>query len=206
MSPDSIRNRMRFKNNELVEELFSKNKSVIAIGGHVGNWEWMGAFLAFNFDKTVLGVAKPLSSPFFNDFINQTRGSRGLIIVPFKNTYRIMLKHKNEVTLTYMIGDQTPTRSEIEYWTTFLNQQTPVFLGTEKIATALDSAVVFLDTKRIKRGYYETSFKLVTDSPKELKEFDITEAHVRMLEDTINQQPDNWLWSHRRWKHKRLDK
>ena len=107
--------------------------------------------------------------------------------------------------MTMIAGDQTPTDTEINYWTPFLNQETPVFLGTEKISKIMDLPVIFFDNQRVKRGFYEVELKLITDKPKETAEYEITEAHVRLLESTINNHPDNWLWSHRRWKHKRSD-
>ena len=125
--------------------------------------------------------------------------------IDYRNVLKEMIRHKNSVNMTIIAGDQTPTASEINYWTPFLNQETAVFLGTEKIAKILDLPVIFFDTQRIKRGHYQMEFKLITDKPKETAEFEITEAHVRLLEDAIKRNPDNWLWSHRRWKHKRVE-
>lgn len=117
----------------------------------------------------------------------------------------MMVEKRNILTANLIAGDQTPTKSEINYWTNFLNQETAVFLGAEKIAKALDMPVVFIDIQRIGRMSYEITFKLITDKPKETARFEITEKHVRMLENAIRRHPDNWLWSHRRWKHKRSD-
>jgi KDO2-lipid IV(A) lauroyltransferase len=115
----------------------------------------------------------------------------------------VLVKNKNYVFLTLIASDQTPTRSEIEYWTTFLNQDTPVFLGTEKISKTLDMAVLFFNIQRKKRGHYEIDISVLTENTKSTAEFEITEMHVRALEKAIIEHPDNWLWSHRRWKHKK---
>ena len=109
-------------------------------------------------------------------------------------------------TLTALVADQTPPKSEIHYWTTFLNQDTPVYLGIEKLARKFDIPVFFLKIKKVKRGYYTVEAELITDKPNELKEFELTEKHIKRLETHILEQPEFWLWSHRRWKHKRAAK
>ncbi|PLX11097.1 MAG: hypothetical protein C0594_04055 [Marinilabiliales bacterium] len=121
----------------------------------------------------------------------------------FKQTLRALIKHKNEPTITVIASDQTPAKGEIEYWTEFLNQETPVFLGVEKMSKSLGCVVVFLDMVRVRRGVYEIVISTLHENPKETKEFEITESHVRFLEDLIKKYPDNWLWSHKRWKHKK---
>jgi KDO2-lipid IV(A) lauroyltransferase len=124
-------------------------------------------------------------------------------LVPFKQTYRTLVKYKDELTITYVAGDQTPHKDEINFWTTFLNRDTAFFLGTEKIARALDYAVVFLDIQRAGRGHYEVSVNLITDDPASMADHAITKTFTHKLEQAINRHPDNWLWSHRRWKYSR---
>ena len=110
--------------------------------------------------------------------------------------------NKNEVNATAFIADQTPS-PEGAYWTTFLNQDTPVFWGTEKIAQKLNYPVVYVTVSRVKRGYYEVNTEYLVKEPKNTKEGEISELHTRKLEQDIIAQPEIWLWSHRRWKHKR---
>ena len=105
--------------------------------------------------------------------------------------------------MSVLASDQTPTKSEIEYWSPFLNQETGFFVGIEKIAKSLDCAVVFVDVKRTKRGYYEIELIDITGDPKNTKEFEITDKYIKILENHIIHNPDNWLWSHKRWKHKK---
>jgi len=102
-----------------------------------------------------------------------------------------------------MVADQTPVKSEIQYWTKFLNQETPIFTGAEKIARSLGHAVVFVDLKRVNSGYYEVNISHLCDDPKNTKEYEITEKYTRLLEKSIIEQPEKWLWSHKRWKHKK---
>ena len=113
-----------------------------------------------------------------------------------------MLAQKNELTVTAFIADQTPSYLDT-YWTRFLNQDTPVFRGAEVIAGKLDYPVVYARVKKIKRGYYEISAETLTDHSRETKNGEISEIHTKKLEADIIAQPAYWLWSHRRWKHKR---
>jgi KDO2-lipid IV(A) lauroyltransferase len=122
-----------------------------------------------------------------------------------KNTYKEMLNAKSGLNATAFIADQTPQPSSA-YWTTFLNQDTPVFKGTEVIAKKLNRAVVFASVHRVKRGYYVIDAELLSENPAATADGEITELHTRRLEKDIISQPGTWLWSHRRWKHKRENK
>ncbi len=115
---------------------------------------------------------------------------------------RGMLRDRDKVTATAFIADQTPS-PEGAYWTTFLHQDTPVFKGTEKLATKLNYPVLYVSVFRPKRGTYTIELELLTDNPKSCQENDISEMHTRRLQKDILLQPEIWLWTHKRWKHKR---
>jgi len=204
ISEERMQRRMDFRNVGVIDKLYDEGRSVLVIFGHTGNWEWLGMNMKSKIKHKGFAVVKPLSSDFWEKYLSKVRvrfAKEGL--VPFKQTLRVLLKNKEFRTLTLIASDQTPTKSEIEYWTKFLNQDTPVFLGTEKIAKSLNMAVVFCNIQREKRGYYSYEFSLLTDDPRNTAEYEITEMHVRALEKVIIEHPDNWLWSHRRWKHKK---
>ncbi len=190
------------KNPEVLEKLYTTGKSVLLIGGHLGNWEWIGVGMQKLCSFNVKGVVKPLSNPFFNNYIETIRARYSGGIIPFRQTIRVMITNRNQQCLYMLAADQTPHRDEIRYWTNFLHQPTPVFQGTEKIAKTLDMPVVFTNLYRVKRGVYEMVLTLITDTPKLCGENEITEKHVALLEKAIIDRPDNWLWSHRRWKYK----
>jgi len=196
--------RIRYKNLDIVDRLYNEGRSVLAVCGHIGNWEWVGMSMKYVLKHKFFAVIKPLTSKFWNNYMTKLRlrfAGEGLI--PFKQTFRVLVKNREHPTLTLLAGDQTPTKSEIEYWTTFFNQDTPLFIGTEKIAKSLDMAVLFFNIQRIKRGRYEVEISVLTENPKKTADNEITEMHVRALENAIQKHPDNWLWSHKRWKHKR---
>ena len=119
-----------------------------------------------------------------------------------REVMREMIKNRNEINATAFIADQTPP-PEGAYWTTFLNQDTPVFVGTEKIAQKLNYPIVYVTVSRPKRGHYLVNAEILVNEPKSTKEGEISELHTRRLEEDIKKQPEIWLWSHRRWKHKR---
>lgn len=204
VSEKEIRKRCHFLNPDLFDRYEKENKSIVAILGHYGNWEWMTSYSAwknFNF----LPIYKPLHNKVFDKMYIEIREHFGAKTLRKKDTLRTMLayKRKNEFTITAFIGDQTPNRKNLHYWTNFLNQDTSILQGTERIAKKLDQAIVYVYMRKIKRGYYEVEFIPLFDNPKETEENEITEKHTRVLEEIIQKDPAYWLWSHKRWKHKK---
>jgi len=203
-SARQLKSRYVFKNPELLNGLHEKGISVAGVLGHYGNWEWL-SLLPTEVKHKVWAIHKPLKNPYFNQLINGLRSKYGVHMISTKDSYRKlkMEKDNGEVTMTYFLADQSPQESKIKYWTSFLGQETPVFLGAEQIARKLDMAVVFFDIRKVSRGHYEIEFKLLSENPKSEENHTITDLHVQVLEDRIKAEPEWWLWSHRRWKHKR---
>jgi KDO2-lipid IV(A) lauroyltransferase len=204
MSKAQLMRRCTISNPEIMDRLFDENRDLIAVLGHYNNWEWLiiiPEFTKYKFST----IYKPLKNKFFDRFINNLRSKYGTALVPMSFIIReIINDRKNNIkTFSAFIADQTPVESEIRYWTNFLNQDTPVYLGAEKIASRYDMAVVFFNLQKIKRGYYNLKIELLFDHTAGLPEHIITETHVRRLEEIIKEKPEYWIWSHRRWKHKR---
>ncbi len=195
--------RFTFKNIEIFHELYKKNKNVVLVSGHYGNWEWMVS-LPSKLEHKFLALYKPLRNKYFDKMIIKLRSKYATGMVAMNDTLKVILQHKmkKELIITWFLADQTPPK-ETRLWTTFLNQETPVFLGAEKIARKLNHAVVFMDIHKLRRGYYQAEFTLLFENAADTKEFEISKAHIKHLENTINKKPEYWLWSHRRWKHKR---
>jgi KDO2-lipid IV(A) lauroyltransferase len=203
ISKAELQRRLVCTNPEVVANYQAAGKSVTAVAGHYCNWEWAGT--EFSIATRLFVIYKPLTSDVFNDFFIKVRTRFGAIAVAMKQTLRTMVAHKNEFTVTVFAGDQTPIREQKNYFTQFLNQPTAVFQGIEKIAKLIDSAVIFYDMKRVKRGYYTYTIVPLVENSKESAEHEITEAHVKYLEGMIKREPQYWLWSHRRWKFKPED-
>jgi KDO2-lipid IV(A) lauroyltransferase len=192
---------VQLTNPELLESYYRAGKSVIAVGGHYGNWEWLGTVLGDITPFKTLGVYKPLTNKAIDRIMLSIRSVNHSIMVPMKSIIRTVAK-SDEPILTFLIADQAP-QPDNAYWTQFLNQDTPVFLGPEKIAKASDHVVVFLAMNRKSRGYYTVTVHEISSKPKDEPPFSITEKHVRALENQIMENPAYWLWSHKRWKHTR---
>jgi len=204
ISRKQAKKRLRFSDETiaLFKKLNDEKKSCILVMGHFGNWEWAGNTFALVCEQQLYVIYHPLSNKYFNQLIYNMRTRFGTKLYAMKDTIREMIRNRNEINATAFIADQTPAPA-MAYWTTFMNQDTPVFWGTEKIACKLNFPVVYVTVNREKRGYYLVSTELLVNEPKETREGEISELHTKKLERDILKQPEIWLWSHRRWKHKR---
>jgi KDO2-lipid IV(A) lauroyltransferase len=196
--------RMPLTNPELLDRLLKEGHDVVAILGHYGNWEWLLSLPLFTRYQTV-SIYKPLENKYFDKFMMDHRSRNGMILTPMSSIIReiINLRNKNIRSFYAFLNDQIPPKGDIKYWTNFLNQETAVYIGAEKIATKYDMSVVFLNVQKIRRGYYQFTVELLFEHSAGLPEHSITEAHVKRLEEIIRSRPEFWIWSHKRWKHKR---
>lgn len=195
--------RCKFSSTSILDRLRSENKSVIILMGHYGNWEWAGSTFTLSTNYQLYVIYKTLSNKYFEDLMCKTRTMFGTKIIKMENTLKDILNNKNNPSAYAFIADQTPSNSQTAYWTTFLNQDTALFTGAEKIAKKLNYPVVFVNIVRDKRGYYTIHEELLFENPKDTKDNEITETYIKRLEQEIIKMPETWLWSHRRWKHKR---
>lgn len=206
MSEKDMQKHCTFKNMEVIDEAYSNGRSVVAYIGHYGNWEWL-TYLTTLLDHKGVSIYHKLHNKHFDQFFYKLRTKFGGYIVPMKNTLRELVTFRRQGVLTFtgFIADQIPPNTKNRYWRTFLNQDTAVLTGPEKIAIMQDSVVVFLHMRKLKRGYYETEIIPMFDEPKNTNEFEITDKFVDLLTRQIEEAPEYWLWSHRRWKRKRPD-
>lgn len=194
--------RCTFKSVELIERLRKENKSIMLLMGHYGNWEWAGSSFSLLKKHQLFVVYKPLSSKYFEELMRRTRTMFGTRLIKMENTLRDIINNKNNLAAYAFIADQTPPPN-IAYWTKFLHQDTAMYTGAEKLAKKLNFPVVFINIVRVKRGYYEIYAEMLCEDPKTSKENEITDKYIEKLEVEIKKMPETWLWSHRRWKHKR---
>lgn len=204
MSEKQLREHFTVSNLQLLDRLLEEKRDVIAVLGHYNNWEWLNIFSAQTRYKTI-SIYKPLHNKHFNSFINDLRSKFGMVLTPMSAIIKEIINDRNHNvnTISAFLSDQIPAKSEIKYWTNFLNQDTPVYLGAEKIASKYDMAVVFFNIQKVKRGYYNLNIELLFEHTKGLPEYLITETHVKRLDEIIRENPEYWIWSHRRWKHTR---
>lgn len=186
----------------IFDNLYEQKQPCIIVMGHYGNWEWAGNTFSILNKQQLYVIYHPLTNKHFDKLMYDMRTRFGTKLYAMRDTMKEMIKNRHETNVTAFIADQTPS-PEKAYWTNFLNQDTPVFWGTEKIAQKLNYPIVYTSVKRIKRGYYKIHCEILVAQPKDTVEGEISEMHTRRLEKDIIEQPEIWLWSHRRWKHKR---
>lgn len=206
MTKEEIGKRMKFTNPDMINELTKTGNSCLLSLGHYGNWEWVtsiGLYIENNVKKGQ--VYKRLNSRAFDEFFLLVRERCTTKCIEMNEIYRTIILNKKEgnAMVIGFLSDQHPPRYQDEYWTTFLNQDTLTLTGLEQIAAKMGFAIVYLDVKRIKRGYYEGAFKLITTDASKEPKFSIMEKYMRNLEQTISYDPAYYLWSHNKWKFKK---
>ncbi|OMP77883.1 lysophospholipid acyltransferase family protein [[Flexibacter] sp. ATCC 35208] len=186
----------------LFNKLAEEEKSVILVMGHKGNWEWAGNSFSILLKQQLYVIYHPLSNKNLDALMYKMRTRFGTKLIAMQDTFREMVKNRKEINATAFIADQSP-QPATAHWMAFLNQDTPVFKGTEKIAQKMNYPVVYVTVNKVKRGYYSVEASMLVEAPTNEPEGAITEIHTHKLEQDIIAQPATWLWSHRRWKHKR---
>ena len=204
ISDKEMEKRLQVNGTEPATELFRQKRSLIAMAFHYNNWEWT-SFAQSKLKHQILTVYNPIrGNNALEKFLVHNREKWGSKCVPVHKTVRTALEYKSKgiVTGLWLAADQTPPANS-KFWTIFLNQETPFFQGPEKIASTGNLPVYFQNTKKIGRGRYVIEYSLLYDNPKEVEQKDILLAYIRKCEEIIREKPEYYLWSHRRWKHKR---
>ncbi|GHT33816.1 acetyltransferase [Bacteroidia bacterium] len=207
ISEKEMQRRMNFPNIAEINRIVNNGGNVILMLGHYCNWEFMVSIRLFVHNRNVdgAGVYRRLKNPYMDKFFQKLRTRFGTLGIEKNDIFREIIKHrKANKQLTFaLISDQTPSRNNIHYWTTFLNQDTPVLIGGERIARQTGYVLYYVDIVKKKRGTYEANLILISDDVKSTPEFECTEKFMRLLENSIRREPAYWLWTHKRWKHKR---
>ena len=204
VGPNGYKNRIVVANTELVQQLYEQKKNVFYAIPHSGNWEWFGKMIPDFTPHNGLAIYKRVKNEVFEQLMLYMRTKNCPIeMIESNSVLRRLMQLRDKQNGVLMMADQTSHGLEQDFWTEFLHQDTCWFTGIERIAKKLDYAVVFVNMVRTGRGRYEVSFELVVDDPKATADGEIMEKYVRCVERFIEANPDNWLWSHRRWKHQR---
>lgn len=186
--------------------LYKDKKSVIVVMSHSGNWEWSPAMMKLMFPYKMVGIYKSIHQEKINHFIKKTRSRFGTTLVGKKEVLRdIIGTAKDDLTVWGFIADQYPGRQKDAHKVHFLNQETAFISGYAQIAKKFNLPVVYVYIKKIKRGYYEVDAQLIEENPKGQDQFKLVDKFAQMLENDINKQPFNWLWSHKRWKKRKIN-
>jgi KDO2-lipid IV(A) lauroyltransferase len=203
ISKKEILKRVEIYNSEAIKKYISQGIPVIIVGGHQGNWEWVIHALSI-IDIKMDIVYQKLSNPFFNKLTYQIRTRFGAFMIEKNDSIKVTIERKSIPRALCLAADQIPSHWKSAYWTNFLNQDSAFFTGTERIARKLNYPVIFMELQRTNRGYYKIIFEEIAEAPyTSLAGGEILERFIQKLDKSIQENPSTYLWSHRRWKHKR---
>ncbi|SHJ06144.1 KDO2-lipid IV(A) lauroyltransferase [Hymenobacter daecheongensis DSM 21074] len=205
LTPAELKRRVLFRNPEVMERWFAQGRAVLGLSSHAGNWEWVLTSGAAWLSAQADGVYKPLSNPFFEDFMYRLRTRTGAGLIPMRETLRNLLRHRGQPRVVSLLSDQAAGPEDQPYWTNFLHQDSGFYTSADRLAPQFHFPVIYVSIRRQRRGYYEIVLTELYngDAPLEPGKFAITESFVRHLEHDIRLFPSDYLWTHRRWKHKR---
>ncbi len=205
MSEAEAVRRLRVRNPELMNQFFDQGKQVVIVGSHYGNWEITSIGFPAQLKHKIASIFSKLKNPYFTRKITESRSRYGSELILKDRLPTYYEEERSRPVALGFIADQSPNYNKNKnlYWTTFLNQETVTAPGAERYAVKYNLPVVYVQILKQRRGYYEVELELVTDDPQSLAPGEITDRHLRCLERLIIREPQFWLWSHRRWKHKR---
>lgn len=185
----------------VLQELYAKGKSCQLHLGHNFNWEWANVFCQQGVNFPFLVVYMPLTSKPADRLFRHFRERAGTVLLPANDMGNAMQPWLHKQYLIALVADQNPGNPRRTYWLPFLHKMTAFYKGPEMSARRYNIPVVFADIRKVKRGYYKARLVLASEDPQSLPEGQLTEQFVRFLEQNIHEQPEVWVWSHRRWKH-----
>ncbi|HHS96196.1 MAG TPA: hypothetical protein ENJ45_06355 [Phaeodactylibacter sp.] len=201
LSPEESVARYRFTNPEVVNRFYEGGKSVIIVAAHYANWEWGVQASGLQLMHYVLGIVAPIKNPYINHYIQHGRIFDKVGIAMVKETRSTFEQYRDRLTAFVLVTDQSPSNLAKAYWVEFLHQKTACLHGADSYARAYGYPVIFSEQRRVRRGFYEVTFHLLEATPQKSKEGQITQLYMKKLEEVILKKPEDWLWSHRRWKH-----
>ena len=200
ISNNELNKRFTFSNINVIKQALKKNKSVIVVVGHYGNWEWALRSASSLIDTKIIGVYKRINNTIFEWLLLKIRSNTNVLPVEIKSLSRELVNN-NEKKIYAMVADQSPTLEQSNVRINFLNRDTLVYTGVEKISKKYNMPVFYLNIKLTSKGYYESSFEEINSKNINGKKLEITKEFFSKLENQIKSEPRLWLWSHKRWKH-----
>jgi KDO2-lipid IV(A) lauroyltransferase len=200
---EEVFKRYKFTNIQLFEALYKDGKSVMLMGPHYANWEWIMSLDAFVNYRGYAAFTK-VANPYFNDKVLKSRAKFGThLILTSKIIAEIKHNQQHNIQAMYgLLSDQSPQLSKTFYWREFFGVKVPIHTGAEMLAKRFDMNMVYIETKKIKRGYYETTFSLITNEAQKFPDYKLTDIFLEKVERQVRTQPAYYFWTHKRFKHK----
>ena len=203
MSDKQIVARHKVIKPKMLDQFSEAGRGVILLPNHYGNWEWGAMSPSLQFEHDVVALYKPLSNKYIDRFVRKNRSRTGAFLGSIYKTAEIFEERKDNITAYVMASDQSPSNAKKSIWVNFLGRETAFLHGPEMYARKYNIPVVFVDIQRVKRGFYTMDLTVISDQSSVTKPEEITTRYVNLLEEVIRKKPENWLWSHKRWKLKR---
>lgn len=203
MTENDFRHRMVFENADLINRFYDKGRNVVVLTMHYNNWEWSSS-LPLSIKHKILGVYKPLHNQQFDAYLNKTRQTMGSFLISNSSVLRTLIaaEQNKELVFTWLAADQAPPFFH-KFWMKFLNRDTMFYPGPASISRRFNHPVFFQKIEKTERGKYKTTFELLFENPAEKTDAEIMKAYIEKMEKVINQSPEYYLWSHKRWKYTR---
>ncbi|MEI6898770.1 MAG: lysophospholipid acyltransferase family protein [Bacteroidota bacterium] len=202
MTELEVTKRFKVAPSSFLEEVYKEGRSIIVVAAHLNNWEWTGIGCGSQMVHKPVGFYKPMSNQLIDAYMQKKRIQGRSALVSINDTVAVFKTDWGEPAAFGMIADQSPSTARLAYWVDFLNQPTATLHGPEKYARVYNMPVVYFYIMKVKRGYYEGEYRILSENPATTKTGEITAKYMKMLEENILEQPENYLWSHRRWKLK----
>ena len=205
ISIDSMKSRYKFNNLDIITDYEKQNKSIILMCAHYGSWEWIFILQTYTTHRSY-AIYKRLQNKYFDRLVKSIRARYNSYLITTKETFSVMeeARKKGILSMSGFASDQSPKKDKARYWADFMGINVPVHTGAEALAKKLDMPIVFFSVKRMKRGFYEATFQILADKPKSFKDYDITDSFLKLVEDQIIEAPEYYLWTHNRWKHRKV--
>lgn len=204
ISVDEMKARFKFTNIEVIKDYEKRKQSIALMCAHYGSWEWIFILQAYTSHLT-FAIYKRLNNKYFDKLVRKIRARYDSYLITTKESIDVLKENKAKglLTINGFAADQSPKKHKAYHWNKFMGIEVPVHTGAEMLSKKLDMPMVFFSVKRVKRGFYETTFQTLTDSPKDYDNYAITDKFMALVEQQIHEAPEYYLWTHKRWKHRR---
>lgn len=204
ISKEEISKRFVFTNLEVYKKLEAKEKSISMMMAHYASYEWaisMNAYVTYS----AFAIYKKIANPYFDKLVRNIRSKFKASLITTKETVPYIIKNKknNELSIFGFASDQSPKVSSAFHWRKFMGIEVPVHTGAEMLSKKYDMNVIFLKVKKVKRGFYEASLEVLSENASKVPNYEITDKFLKLVEQQIYEAPEYYLWTHKRWKHRR---
>ncbi len=203
ISAKEVQHRVQITNPEMISDCYAANRHVVLMVGHIASWEYGGYKASLFYPYKTCAVVSLVSNKYFNNLIQKSRGKFGMHLIMQRDSKEFFAMQPKQLTMSILISDQSPSNLKTACWTNFMHRQTAFFTGAERYARLQNCVVIYPKIVQTEVGKYQAELIKITDSPNDLPEFGVTKKYVEILEEHIRQHPADWLWSHKRWKHKK---